>query len=314
MSPADRRAQLRDKYGFEFPDNLFHFWDFAKRLRPLEPLRALEEVAGVLVGPFDVLYGLFDGRSPRYSPLLHWRYYLDPPEFFTVLLGSCDSLHWGYVLDDPTTGAGCVASYYANDTFEMSVDGDTLFEAVRLHLEHAQADAELDLRYGLVSEEETRRLLLEVDRVRRALMRHATGKRRQTGEAYTDRYCGRSARRRRVVATTKEHLGVVVSPDQYRPLSLPDRELRRLLRQNEDPVEVVAEARRALADGFPGTALKLGKELWATATTGPRLEYARELLDAAYVALNRPVLRTVLREHLAHRDRPWLDVLQPEET
>ena len=64
-----------------------------------------------------MLSGRFDGRSPRLSPLLHWACcILDPPEFFTVLLGNVDRLHWGLYLDDPADeGRGCVASYYAND-------------------------------------------------------------------------------------------------------------------------------------------------------------------------------------------------------
>jgi hypothetical protein len=309
----DRRSLLRDLYGFDFPDDLFVFWEFAKRLRPLEPLNALSEALNAnLVGPFDVLYGLFDGRTPRYSPLLHWRYYLDPPEFFTVLVGGEDGLHWGYVLDDPATGQGCVAHYYSSDAFEMEIDGDTLFEAVRLWLEYFQAERELDLRDGLMSEADIRTALLAIDRVRRVLIRYATGNRKQTGEAYTNRYGGHSARRKRVVARTPEGLGVVVPPEQYRPLSLSNRELRRLLRKG-DASEVVAEAQRALDEGFPGTALHLGKELWTLVPTGPLLEQTRALLDGAYAALGRGALREVLREHLTHRDRPYLDVLHPEE-
>ena len=61
---------------------------------------------------------------------------------------------------------------------------------------------------------------------------------------------------------------MVVPPEQYRPLSLSNRDLRRLLRKG-DASEVVAEAQRALDEGFPGTALHLGKELWALVPTGP---------------------------------------------
>src|SRR5439155_1451794 len=70
-----------------------------------------------------------------------WRYALDPPEFFTALAGDTDKLHWGYYLDDPGAGpSGCVAYYYAADAFDLSVGGDTLFEAVRLELEYRCAD------------------------------------------------------------------------------------------------------------------------------------------------------------------------------
>ncbi len=104
-------------------------------------------------------------------------------------------------------------------------------------------------------------------------------------------------------------MGIVVHPELYRPLSLKDKALWRRLWKEADPLELVEEARQALRDGYPGTALKLGKELWAVG--GNRnSDYAFELLDAAYPALGRDVLRAVLRAHRAGRDRPWLDVLQ----
>src|SRR5436305_862702 len=120
MSSSQRRSQLRDLYGFDFPDDLFRFWDFANRLRPLEPLRALEMFDMHLVGPFEVLAGRFDGRQTRYSQLLHWRYYADPPEFFTVLAGRGEGLHWGYFLDEPGEPPPCVAGYFASDLYEIS--------------------------------------------------------------------------------------------------------------------------------------------------------------------------------------------------
>src|SRR6516165_3580149 len=130
----DRRQHLRELYGFDFPEDFFRFWEFVNRIQPLEPLKALSHVSMQLVGPFEVLAGRFDQRKPRLSLLLHWRFFLDPPEFFTVLAGG-DGLHWGYYLDDPATGRGCVASYYTHDAFEISTDGDDLFQAVRLFLE-----------------------------------------------------------------------------------------------------------------------------------------------------------------------------------
>jgi len=98
----DRRKKLRQLYGFDFPEDLFRFWEFVNRVQPLDPLNALwESLRMSLVGPFEVLAGRFDKRRPRHSQLLHWRYYDDPPEFFTVFAGDTDGLHWGYVLDDP---------------------------------------------------------------------------------------------------------------------------------------------------------------------------------------------------------------------
>jgi hypothetical protein len=309
---ARRRAQLRDLYGFDFPDDLFRFWDFVCRLRPLEPLLALsEDLHLVLVGPFEVLAGRFDGPPPRSSLHLHWRYYDDPPEFFTVLAGDTDGLHWGHYLDDPAAGGGCVASYYTHDAYELSVDGDDLFEAVRLHLEESYRDYE---DYRDEDDEDAADYEADLARLaelRQRLQHYATGERPEVGDEYVEAYRGASSRQDRVVAATAEGMGIVVPPERYRPLSLRDKKLWSRLRKEEDPAELVEEARRALQDGYPGTALKLGKDLWAT--TGPtKAAYASELLDAAYAALGREVLRQVLHTHQAHRDRPAVDVLEAE--
>jgi hypothetical protein len=308
-----RRARLRQAYGFDFPDDFFRFWEFAGRLRPLEPLQALAEPLHVtLVGPFEVLAGRFDGRSPRYDLRLHWRYYDDPPEFFTVLAGDSDGLHWGYYLDDPAAAQGCVASYWARDAFELSSGGDTLFEALRLELEHRWRDCQ---DYQAEAPERAAAYEAQLDHIeqlREQLCRYGTGDRPETGDEYVEVYSGMTARAERIVAETKEGMGVVVPAERYRPLALPDRQLWRYLRKEPDPVDVVEEARQALRAGFPGTALKLGKDLWAT-TGATKTAYACELLDGAYAALGREALREVLRVHRANRDLPSVDILEMEE-
>ncbi len=308
MATSARRRQLRELYGFDFPDDLFRFWEFATRLRPLEPLRALEAIEVHLVGPFEVLAGRFDGLAPRYSQLLHWRYHDDPPEFFTVLSGGSDGLHWGLFLDEPENDPGCVASYYARATYEISADGDTLFDAVRLDLErHCRDCVELCLDDPANAAEYEARLG-EIDILRRGLTRYATGERTEQGADYEERFPPQVQRDLRVVAATREGMGVAAPGDTYRPLRLKDPALWRQLRQTDDPAHFVEEARQALQDGYPATALKLGKDLWAIG--GPRrTEYAYELLDAAYAALRRPTLREVLRVHQAQRDLPSVDIL-----
>jgi hypothetical protein len=311
-----RRARLRAEYGFDFPDDLHRFWEFANRLSPLDPLHALSEALEVvLVGPFEILVGRFDGRVPRHSLLLHWRYFDDPPEFFTVLAGGGDGLHWGWFLDDPEAGSGCVCSYFARDAYELSADGDTLFEAMRLHLEHCQVDYEA---YRDLGDDSYERALGLIADLRPRLMEYATAEREETGEEYTERYAGATRREERVLAETMEGMGIVVAPSAYRPLSLDDRKLWRKLRRGDDPASLVEEARRALRDGFPGTALKLGKDLWALGPTKAgkgwdSSAYATELLDAAYRDLGRETLRRVVRTHTANRELPSVDILEEDE-
>ncbi len=309
-----RRALVRQLYGFDFPEDLYRFWQFVNRLKPLEPLLALnDDLEIALTGPFDILYGCLDRIEPPASLYLHWRYYQDPPEFFTIMVGGGDGHHWGYYLDDPSGGPHCVACYYAQDAFEIAADGNTLFRAIRVWIEEHLSDAELDHRYGYVSAEQLKDTQERLARVRQALLAYATADRPETGDAYLERYGRlRPARFRHMVAATHEGMGIVVPPEKYRPLSLPDRQLWRLLWKKEDPAELVEEARQALRAGFPGTALKLGKDLWAIG--GKRHQvYAAELLDAAYAALGRDVLLQVLRTHLQDRDRPYLDILHREE-
>jgi hypothetical protein len=306
---------LRDLYGFDWPDDLFRFWNFARRLQPLDPLEALAEPLGiVLVGPFEVLAGRFNGRTPRCSQVLHWRYFDDPPEFFTVLAGDTDGLHWGYYLDDPgpdRVSRPTVASYYVSDAYELSADGDSLFEAVRLAVEHAQRDNEDFLAEESENAAFYTEKLRHITRLRERLLAVATAERTETGDEYLSRYSGSWARSEWVVARTLEGMGIVVPEGTYRPLSLSNRELWKRLRQDPDPAEVVEEARQALRDGFPGTALKLGKDLWAL-TGARRTAYAVELLTAAYEALGRDVLLSILQTHRAHRDLPSVDILEED--
>jgi hypothetical protein len=308
----DRRQQLREIYGFDFPDDFFRFWEFVNRLQPLEPLKALLDLSIQLVGPFEVLAGRFDHITPRYSLLLHWRYNLDPPEFFTVLAGGGDGHHWGYYLDDPASRSGCLAAYFAYESFEMSVEGDDLFEAVRLWLEEHQQDCEESHSAGHIDDCEYEQTLADTAAFRQCLLAFGTEERREVGAAYVDRYAGWALRRGEVVAETYDNMGIAVPLESYRPLSRSDGELWPYLCESEDPADVVKEARQALREGFPGTALKLGKDLWAIG--GERhTEYAYELLDGAYAALGRQALREVLRVHRAHRDLPSVDILDNEE-
>jgi hypothetical protein len=307
-----RLARLRAEYGFAFPDDLLAVWQFACRVRPLQPLAAFADVLGVhLVGPFEVLSGRFDGRVPRHSLLLHWRYYLDPPEFFTVFAGDSDGLHWGYWLDDPARPeTACVASYYARDAFEISIDGDSLFEALRLHLEFLYADNDLDAEYGHLTADEARERREQYARLRDQLMSVATSERPEVGDAYTDRYAGQAARNDAVVAPTPEGMGIVVPPHQYQKLPTSYRALVKKLRHAPDWQEPVRQARALLADK-PGTALQVGKILW-TCLGEEKQKAAGELLQAAYAALERETLCRVLQTHLACRDLPHVDILADE--
>ncbi len=83
---------------------------------------------------------------------------------------------------------------------------------------------ELDHSYGLISEEEHEESLTEFAAFRERLTAFGTGERGEIGAAHVDRYAGRS-HRRPTVSRTQEGIGIVVAPEQYRPLSLKDAKL-----------------------------------------------------------------------------------------
>lgn len=306
-----RRARLRAEYGFDFPDDFFRFWDFACRLRPLDPLKAFADTLSVvLVGPFEVLSGRFDGRVPRHSLLLHWRYHDDPPEFFTVMADD-DGLHWGYYLDDPATASGCVASYYPTEVYEITPDGDTLFEALRYQLETCQGDLDIELEENDTDEAQAAAGEEALAALRERLLTVATGERTETGDEYTERYREQNRRNDRVIVPTIEGMGIVVPRRQYQPLSVRGRRLWKQLRRGEGIESLMAEARQAIVEGKPGAALELGRNLWTTSHT-QGAEASLDLLDEAYTALGRDTLRHVLQTHRACRRLPSVDILDAE--
>ena len=251
LSSSQRRDQLRALYGFDFPDDLFRFWEFVNRLQPLDPLHALSGALGVvLVGPFEVLSGASTSTRRASARSSIGATTSTRPKFFTVLAGGEDCRHWGYFLDDPVTGTGCLADYYAYESFFLAHDGDTLFEAVRLELEYSCHYADYRPEDGACPAEYEEELR-HTDALRKAIVRYATADRPEVGEAYTDKYGGRCSRSERIVAETSEDMGIVAPPDTYRPLSLPDKKLRSLLYTKDDPAAVVEEARRPCATASP---------------------------------------------------------------
>ena len=303
-----RKQQLKRMYGFEFPDEFFAFWELAQRANANGAKDEIWDRLGLSPsGPFDVLAGKFDGVTPRYETLLHYRYYLDLPELFTIFCGNTDGLHFGYWLDDPAQGPACIASYYRNDAYQLVIDGDTLFEALRGLLERCYSSTlenkEDDPDYA----DHYQADLEWYDRFRPRLLEYATKDRPETGEAYTRTY--RSGGKRAVTAPTYEGIGIVVPPQYYRPSSLTSPTDYML--PEADAAPVVEEARQALRDGFAGTALQMGQDLWILGADAHTQE-AAELLTSAYEALNRPLLAQVTRVHAQNRNLPCVDILAPQ--
>jgi len=274
---AHRRHQLRELYGFDFPDELFAFADWHASLAG-EAARAFQSVLGItLHGPFDVLAGKFDGVTLRYPAVLHWRYQYDPPELFTVMVGNTDGLHWGYWFDDPGRLPPAVASYYARDTVEL-VEHASLGHALAAHVAWTRTGVIENRQYDPKHAASYDRDLAALD------------------ELEARRFAPRPASLRSPIAETPERMGIVVAPQQLGTWDLADE---------IDRDEILAFVAAEIAAGRPGTALLVGRSLW----NGEKL-LALDVLERAYAALDREPLRAVAAAHRAHPRIPGLDITE----
>ncbi len=287
------RSLITTRYGFAMPDDFLAFWEFANTVTIPALTAALDIIA--LEGPFDLLRD-----ATASDPWWQARHYHDPPEFFTVLSGLTDGLHWGYYLDDPASGRFAVASYYSNDAFVVRDNGATLFAALRYEMELHYRDCLEFVADDPTEADSYKKQIAQIDTLRAALQRYATADRPETGEAYAERYGSDSARH--PIAPTRDGMGIVAPPATYRALAGGDP----FSGWDYQPTPVEAQAMAdaalaALAAGSPATALKVGKDLWSY---DKHADLSYHLLDAAYMALDRPLLRHYLARARQHRD--WL--------
>jgi hypothetical protein len=284
--------RVRDFYGFDFPDDFFRFREFMATL----PRNALADACDMGMGfAFEVAAG----RKPTdYPDHPYWedRYYNDLPEFVTLFHSGMGGLHHGYFFDAPGELPPVCAFFWNTDSIEHDIAGDTIFEVVRYHLETSESGYQEMIEDDPDAAAHYRRRLKKIARLREKLSEHFGADRPETGEDYTDVF-GDSAWRK-PTADTYETMGIVVPKGKYRKLKSDP-----FAGHDPKPTQavikpLVAEAMKQLDAGYPGAALKLGRDLWMWAGKFPA---CYELLDAAYEALKREPLRHLLAEARAFR-------------
>jgi len=272
---SDAQRKLQAIYSIPFPDDFFNFWQFMQGVNPEDPYTL--PVRLQLVGAFEILGGLLDEIEASAPLRMHWRFYKDPPEFFTILQGDVDGLHFGYYYDDPQALPGCVCDYYHHDAYGLWNAGSTVFDTVQTYATGLIDSIREEIELGEYFPDEGQE---EISAIEQFL---------QQMQTYCDRHPIPSPPARIQTTETWDGFGIVVPPETYRPLTQTRK------------ADKLIEAQTALAEGFPGTALKFAKDLWSLHDPeweGPAIA----LLQAAYTALNRPLLNEILQEHLASRD------------
>ena len=267
------RSQLRNLYGFEFPDELFELWEWHQSLSKAA-VAGWDVLAMRPSGVLDALAGKLDGVL-RYPVVLHWRYQYDLPELFTLFVGDTDGLHWGYWFDDPGKLPPVIASYYARDAVDY-VASPSLWHAIATRSEAMRESIVENRTHDPKHATSYTQQLAALDELDAVLRKPP---------AVTPRT---------PIAKTPEGMGIVVERAQLGRWIEPDEIVREEILQFVDD---------ELAAGRPGTALLVGRQLWDGHKT-----LSLEIFVRAYPALGRDALHAVALAHQKHPAIPSLDL------
>jgi hypothetical protein len=301
---TDRREQLRQWYGLDFPDDLIAVWELARTLQPGKPTQAFEATTLCPTGVFDVLAGKFDAQPPDGPLWTHGMSYNDPPEFFTIFWGDCDGYHLGWWFDDPMRPPTCVASYYNNDAYDLGRWPADLFLMLRRQVEYSVEGVLDNRRYDAANADYYDGRMEDLDELREALRPHLPGaakRRRQTGTDYLRRYTRQDVDDSGIVAQTWGRECIRAPAHLYVAPPADNETIWREAREPAGAARWLREAERALRDGLPATALKLGKDVRHLCPKEAEADTCA-VMCAAYQALGRPLLAEVLRARQAQRD------------
>ncbi|TMS23021.1 Histone PARylation factor 1 [Larimichthys crocea] len=308
---SSRRDEIMQLYKLQMPEDLYHFWDFCKELCPDSPCGALKDTLGLqLVGPFEILAGAHKkSKNPQPNFHLHWRYFYDPPEFQTVLLGSEDSQHHiGYYRDTPDSLPSFVGENEAKKGYAITQMGDNVFAAVlggkREGGKKAAGEALESLEAQLRDRAETLGLSLE------------------------QKTKGMKQRDKKVVTKTFHGAGIVVPVDKndvgYRELPETDAGLKKICkaiaeaRNDEERVkafgplqEMITFVQFANDECDYGMGYELGIDLFCYGSHYFH-KVVKQLLPMAYSLLKRNLFGEIVEAHLSSRSHDDLDQLSAQ--
>ncbi|XP_068607349.1 histone PARylation factor 1 [Brachionichthys hirsutus] len=310
---SEKREEVVQRYNLPMPEDLYHFWDFCKELSPESPCGALKDTFGLqLVGPFEILAGVHKtSRNPQPNFHLHWRYFYDPPEFQTILLGSADSQHHiGYYRDTPDSLPSFVGESEAQKGAGITPTGDNVFAAVLLYLFRRRKEGRGKRAGGEALES------LEAQLRKRA---------EKLGLPLEQKTKGMKERDKKVVTKTFHGAGIVVPVDRndvgYRELPETDAGLKKICkaiaeaRSDEERVqafgplqEMITFVQFANDECDYGMGYELGIDLFCYGSHYFH-KVVKQLLPLAYSLLKRNLFGEILEAHISHRSHDDLNQL-----
>jgi hypothetical protein len=291
---AKSRDILKELYGLEFPDSLFHLHAFFSGMSD-EEQEALRMWPSGLLSVLSLPRQKLARLKPKYPILLHYRFYRDPPEFFTCLHGDCDGEHWGILLDEPDRGFRGMAAYYNNDGDRIRVYFSP-FDAILNRIDHFIEETDEAIEDEPDQEDYWRGQEQLLRQIRERLERY-------TAEHGIPLDGGRP---RGIESDTGLTLIVPGSKVKKAPTIFQGHQF-----ETQHSPRMKSLIRNAVAEctqDKPLGALSIGRSLhyWGGSNYS---QDAYQLLRAAYEALGRTELIRILDVHHQYRDLPNVDVL-----
>lgn len=301
------RKELQDfiktKFLVDMPLDFYKFWEMCETMNEIDPLSVFKEVDLKLVGPFEILAGKINSHSNIGDEefLIHWRFYYDPPELQTVLVGNARTgFHIGYFRDDPKESPAFMVSNASELNNTLSKMGDNIFAAVYLYLNDLKLTADPFKKVKI--EKFITRVKNEADKLDLDLSKR------------TQRIRDRDSKN---VCLTFNKLGLNVPYDKrrrlgYRGLAMEDKELRQLLekmskalpeqlpsyKEKLQPVLTFASIANDECDF--GTSIELGWNLLSSGVDSLNQTIAT-FLSTSYDLLQRQAFAIIAQAHMKNR-------------
>nr|CAG4638660.1 EOG090X0BAY [Cyclestheria hislopi] len=301
--PASIQEQIKLAFLVDMPEDFYSMWEFLNHMDDKNPSGLLESLLGLeLVGPFQLLKREKDNPSNVTESTNSWRFYYDPPEFQTVIVGDKKKgFHLGYFRDSPKEMPCFVGSNTESDGCLIKPTGENLFAAISQVITNGSKTANPFMKTKLQA-------------FQSELVKWANEKEFPL-QAHTQRMKDRD---KKVVAKTFYGCGIVVPYDKktkvgYREIPETNANLKKILNKiiksktdserdrNFDPLqELVNNVQYANDECDWGMGLELGLDLLAFG--GEALHSTiLHLLSVAYDLLERREFIQILKVHLNNR-------------
>ena len=140
---ADWKKLVYERLGLIVPDHLFTFWAMWLRLTKAEQ-KILRWGVGSGISPSGFMNWFTENDTSlqlkeRFDHRLYYRFFCDPPAFFSCLHGHTDGWHYGLWVDKPNEAPTTFGAYYNNDGGDISGFTGTTLELILDEIETIEA-------------------------------------------------------------------------------------------------------------------------------------------------------------------------------